>query len=119
MIQILDIHKKHKEENQAVADGSKAEPKKNLDDLLDGFEDDMQIDTPEYEKKDSVPSQAAPGTPATPSTPATLPVKKSLTDDQLDEKLVEFKGKKDQKEEKLFDSGKLMEDEEKEIITVD
>ena len=45
---------------------------------------------------------------------------KKLSDDDLDEKLKEFKGKKDKKEEEnLFDTGKLLEDVDKEIVNVD
>jgi hypothetical protein len=45
---------------------------------------------------------------------------KKLSDEDLDDKLKEFKGKKDKKEdENLFDTGKLLDDDDKEIVNVD
>ena len=79
----------------------------------------MLIKTSELETQNVIHLQATPRTPTNSSRSFTPLVERRLTEKQLDEKLNEFKGKKDKKEDRLFDSGKLMEDEEKEIINVD
>ena len=55
----------------------------------------MQIETKKYEKQNSENLQATPKTSVTPPTLFSSPAKKSITDSFLDQKLHEFKGKKD------------------------
>ena len=90
--------------------------------MLDGFEDDLEMEEAAMNKSASVPIKAAKKSVSrqvTASELAEFEVKK-LSDEDLDDKLKEFKGKKDKKEEEnLFDTGKLLEDGDKEIVNVD
>ena len=59
MMQILDIHEKHKKENQEVAESGLVAKKKSLDDMLDGFEDELEMEEAAMNKSASVPIKAA------------------------------------------------------------
>lgn len=92
MIQILDIHKKHKKENQAVADGKHTSV--DAADLVDQLEE-AEAEVSVQEDSDH----------------------EDMLEVELDEKLKVFRGKKDEKN-LVEDSGKLMEDEDKEDVHV-
>ena len=89
--------------------------------MLDGFEDELEMEEAAMNKSASVPIKAAKKSVSRAVTVEELAEfePKKLSDDDLDDKLKEFKGKKDKKEENLFDTGKLLEDVDKEIVNVD
>ena len=89
--------------------------------MLDDFENDLEMEEAAMNKSASVPIKAAKKSVSQAVTVEELAEfeTKKLSDDDLDEKLKEFKGKKDKQEENLFDSGKLLEDVDKEIVNVD